>query len=517
MPVVGPGWPPSRGATPVASDAPDGGISTRERLDNAFPPSLAFTRTMAGSEVDEATAPAPDAPLAPGETGDEATVTEEGVELERTVGLGGALAVGVGTMIGAGIFVFPGIAAGDAGPAAAASFAIGAVVALLVALPASELATAMPKSGGGYYFISRGMGAVAGAVIGISLWFGLVFASAFYLVGFGSYAAAVFAEAGVPLPFDPVTPLAVTFAVALTAVSVTGTENTAKLQNAVVALLLGILGVFLFVGVLSAVGIVGRPSAPEDFAPFGYGPIFSTAALVFTSYLGFVQVATIAGEIKDPDRNLPLGMLGSVLIVGVFYVVTIFVSTSALGSRELARFGETAIVEVARAVLGPVGAIAILVGGLLATLSSANASILSSSRAIYAVSRDDLIPAWAGRINLRYGTPHVSLALAGGPVVALTVIGGVELLAEVASFLHLVMYGLICVALIVLRRDPPEWYDPEFRMPGNPVLPALGAIASFGLIAFMQPLSRYVGAAIMLVAVAWYLFYARDVTLKGEI
>ncbi len=111
---------------------------------------------------------------------DEATITDD-AELERTLGLSGGLAIGIGTMIGAGIFVFPGLAAGRAGPAAAASFAIGAVVALLVTLPASELATAMPKSGGGYYFISRGLGTLAGAVVGLSLWFGLVFATAFYL------------------------------------------------------------------------------------------------------------------------------------------------------------------------------------------------------------------------------------------------------------------------------------------------------------------------------------------------
>jgi hypothetical protein len=179
-----------------------------------------------------------------GETTDEATVHDEGTELERTVGLGGGIAIGVGTMIGAGIFVFPGIAAGQAGPAAAGSFAIGAVVALLVALPASELATAMPRSGGGYYFISRGMGALFGAVVGLSLWFGLVFASAFYLVGFCHYATAVLAEAGIPTGGSLVTPLALVFGLLFTLLNVTGTENAAKLQNGVVAVLMAIIVAF---------------------------------------------------------------------------------------------------------------------------------------------------------------------------------------------------------------------------------------------------------------------------------
>ncbi|MDG5777504.1 APC family permease [Haloarculaceae archaeon H-GB1-1] len=442
---------------------------------------------------------------------------DERVELERTIGLGGGLAIGVGTMIGAGIFVFPGIAAGRAGPAAAASFAIGGVVALLVALPASELATAMPRSGGGYYFISRGLGTMAGTMVGISLWLGLVFASAFYLVGFGSYATAALAEVGIGFAVSPVTVLGLAFGAVLTALSVTGTENAAKLQNAVVGLLLVILTLFLGYGGLDALGVFGNATTPETFLPFGTVPVFTTAALVFTSYLGFVQVATVAGEIQDPGRNLPLAMVGSVLVVTVFYVVTVFVATSAIGSTRLAGFGETAIVEVARVLLGPLGAVAIFVAGLLATLSSANASILSSSRAIFALSRDALLPRRAGTVNLRYGTPHLALAMAGVPVLGLVALGEVELLAEVASFLHLVMYGLICVALVQLRRNRPDWYDPSFEVPGYPVVPALGAVASFGLIAFMQPLSQLVGVALMIAAAGWYVFYARDVSLRGKL
>jgi amino acid transporter len=452
-------------------------------------------------------------------TTDEATVTEEGTELERTIGLSGGVAIGVGTMIGAGIFVFPGIAAGEAGPAAAGSFAIGAVVALLVALPTSELATAMPRSGGGYYFISRGIGSLFGAVVGLSLWFGLVFASAFYLVGFGYYAQDLLARVGVALGgFDVVVPLALVFGVFLTVLNVTGTENAAKLQNGVVAVLLAIIVGFLTFGGLSSFGLIGNPEPiGESFFSQGTFPVLTTAALVFTSYLGFAQVATVAGEIKDPGRNLPLAMVGSVLIVGVLYVATIFVAVSAFGSERLATLGETAMVTVAESFLGPVGAFLILVGGLLATVSSANASILSTSRAIYAVSKDALLPRFASRINLKYGTPHVALGLAGGPILALILLDEVELLAEVASFLHLVMYGLMCVALVALRRDEPEWYDPDFRVPGYPVVPILGALASFALIGFMQRPSQLIGLAIMLLSAGWYYYYARDVTLKGAL
>ncbi len=449
---------------------------------------------------------------------DEATITDD-AELERTLGLVGGLAIGIGTMIGAGIFVFPGLAGSEVGTAATVSFAIGGVVALLVALPTSELATAMPKSGGGYYFISRGLGTLAGVIIGLSLWFGLVFATAFYLVGLGYYVLDGLAELGISIGLSSgilVPVIAVLSGIGFTVLNVTGTENAAKLQNGIVALLLSMLVVFLGFGMLEAVGVVDTDTPPgEAENVWAVGPVLSVAALVFTSYLGFAQVATVAGEMKNPGRNLPLAMIGSVLIVTTLYVLTIFVATSVFDQDALEAAGETAMVEVGRELLGRPGALVILLGGLLATMSSANASILSTSRAIYGVSKDALLPRWASRVNLKYGTPHVALGMAGGPVIALAATGEVEILAEVASFLHLIMYGLICVALLAIRRDEPDWYNPDFTVPGGPVIPVLGAIASFALIAFMEPVSIAIGIGVVIITAGWYFYYAREITLRG--
>jgi amino acid transporter len=302
-------------------------------------------------------------------------------------------------------------------------------------------------------------------------------------------------------------------AILLTGISITGTENTGDLQNWIVGSLLVILGGFLGHGGLDVLGVFGRQQVPEAFFPYGSMPVFTTAALVFTSYLGFVQIATVAGEIKAPSRNLPRAMIGSVVLVGTLYVLTIFISTSLLGSGRLAELGETAVVNVGRSIAGTFGAAALLGGGLLATLSSANASILSASRSIYALSRDDLVPNQVERINRRYRTPHVALLLAGGPIAGLILFGRVEVLAEVASLLHLFMYGLICVALLVLRQSSPDGYAPTFRCPGYPVVPVLGALASFGLVAFMNPLSIGIGGGILLATAGWYLYYARTVTI----
>ena len=436
-------------------------------------------------------------------------------ELERTLGLRQAMAIGTGTMVGAGIFVFPGLAAGRAGPGAVGSFLIGAVVALLVALPAAELATAMPRSGGGYYFVSRGLGSFAGALVGFGQWVGLVFASAFYLVGFGHYLADALARLG--LSGVPVGGVGAVAGAALTLVALVGAEKTGNLQDALVGVLLVVFGGVLGYGLTTATGVVGASRLPSTWLPFGAMPVLTTAGLVFTSYLGFAQIATVAGDVKDPGRTLPRAMVGSVLLVAALYAGMLLVSTSTFSSEQLAEFGETAAVEVAAELLGPVGALLLVVCGVLATLSSANASILSASRGVYALSRDDLVPHRAAAVNRRFGTPHVSLALAGVPVVLLVLTGRTELLAEVASALHLVMYGLLCVALLALRHRRPAWYRPSFTSPGGPVVPVLGAVASFGLLGFVQPLATAVAAGVLLLAGGWWAATARDVDLRrGE-
>ena len=424
-------------------------------------------------------------------------------QLERTLGFGEAFTIGIGTMIGAGIFIFPGIAAGRAGLAASVSFGLGAIVALMVALSVAELATAIPKSGGTYYFVAEGLGPAVGAVVGLGLWWGLVFASSFYLVGFGLYIDKITAELGLGWSVSSQT-IGIVSALLLTLVNILGTEKSGEFQNIIVGSLLTILAIFVGYGLLDAFGVMGRATVPEDFAPHGIWPIFTTASLVFTSYLGFAGIANMAGEIEEPSKNLPRALVGSVALAGALYVVTILISTSAFGSERLAELGETALVEVGRSYLGQAGAVAILVGGLLATVSSANASLMGSSRSVYALSDDGILPGWVSEINESFGTPHAAIVSAGIPIAAIILFGRVEVLAEVASFLHLVLYGLMCVSAWKLRNEAPDWYNPSFRAPGHPVVPLLGGAASFGLIFFMNPVSQMIGAGVLLAGWGWY-------------
>lgn len=444
--------------------------------------------------------------------------------LERTIGLSGAMAIGMGTMIGAGIFVFPGLAVGRAGMGATLSFAIGTVVAVLIALPTAELATAMPESGGGYYFVSRGLDSFLGGMVGISLTIGLVFAAAFYLVGFGEYTLAVFAELGFQtLLSTTVAALEMNYVIAiiggltLTAISILGTEHVESVQNSLVGLLAAILVVLLTYSGLDVLGILGQPTVATELLPFGPLSVLTTAALVFTSYLGFAQIATVAGEIVEPNRTLPLTLVGSILIVGLLYILTMFVTASTFSPAQSRSLGETAIAEVARAHLGLPGTVAILLAGFLATLSSANATLLGGSRVLHALSRDDVVPEQASRISQGYGTPHFALSFVGGLAIGLVVVGPLDTLAEVASFLHLVMYGLLCVTQLRLARSDPTWYEPSFQCPGMPYLPVIGALATLGLIAFMQPLSQLIGVVVIVFSGLWYQVYTDGGDLTAEV
>ncbi len=428
--------------------------------------------------------------------------------LSRTLTLPAVLAIGVGTMVGAGVFVFPGLAGGEAGAGAVISFVIAGGIALLVALCTAELATAMPSSGGGYFFVSRVMGPRLGTLVGLGQGFGLVFATAFYLTGLAEYLIELLAEFDVDIG-SPVALIGLGVAVLLLALNLFGTEKVGQAQNYIVGGLLIILLTLFGYGLLSVFGLVGEANLPEEVVPEGWGAVFATTALVFTSFLGFVQIATVAGEVKAPHKNLPRGLIFSVLIATGIYALVLFVTTSVFPADELSEMGETATVEVARELVGGIGAIAILFAGLLATLSSANASILSASRTVYALGKDRLLPKKVGSLHEQYGTPHIGLAVVGLPIIACLFLGRIEVLAEVASLLHLILYGLICVTLILCRRRRPLWFAPTYRTPFYPVVPILGTIACFGLIAWMEYLSMAIGGGVILLSLAYFFLFDR--------
>jgi amino acid transporter/nucleotide-binding universal stress UspA family protein len=444
-------------------------------------------------------------------------MTDQDKELAEDLGLLSALTIGVGTMIGAGIFVLPGQAAVAAGPAVALSFVVGGVISLFTALSASELGTAMPKAGGSYYYVNHALGPLFGSVAGWGNWMGLAFASAFYTLGFGEYLATF-----VPLPALSVGPVGLTTfqvgallaGLAFIAVNYVGAKETGGVQIVIVTVLVGILTVFSVLGALQADLSTLRPFFPSETG--GVAAVMPATGLVFVSFLGFAKITTVAEELKNPGRNLPLAVVGSVLIVTVTYAIIMVVLMGVINWRQLGpEFTNTPVLDVAEIAFGSVGLAVVGVGlltfaGLLATASSANASILASSRINFAMGRDRLISARLNAVHPTFATPYRSIAVTGGLILLFIVLGDVKTLAKAGSVLHLIVYGLLNLALIVMREaDVPE-YQPEFTVPLYPVVPILGAVTSFGLIAFMEPVE--IGLSLVFVGggLVWYLAYARN-------
>ena len=434
-------------------------------------------------------------------------------ELAKDLGLVSAMTIGIGTMIGAGIFILPGVAAQEAGPVVVLSFFIGGCIAMLNALSVSELGTAFPKAGGAYYYVNRSLGPVFGSISGLGDWLGLAFASAFYTIGFGQYLRELLTLPHI-LFLNDIQVGAILAGLIFVGVNYIGAKETGGIQTVIVTLLLIILGVFAIVGWFSFDW--GTVTGTGGLTPEGTAMILPVTGLVFVSYLGYAKIATVAEEMKNPGRNLPIAIVGSVAIVTVIYTILVTLMIGIVPWSELHPDAPVAdAAEVAfPAVVAGAAATVITLGALLATASSANASILASARINFAMGRDKIVSDWLNQIHPRFATPYRSIAVTGGLILVFVIALGrdIELLAEAASVLHLIVYALLNAALIVFREtDHPE-YDPDFRVPLYPVVPILGITCSLGLIYFMPFWPQMIAIGFVVGAVVWYVLYARRKT-----
>ena len=448
----------------------------------------------------------------------------DGEELAKDLGLVSALTIGIGTMIGAGIFVLPGVAAQRAGPIVVVSFLIGGVIALFNALSVSELGTAMPKAGGAYYFINRSLGPVFGSISGLGDWLGLAFASAFYVIGFGQYLGEL-VELPSILFLNSIQVGALLAGVAFVGVNYIGAKETGGVQTIIVGILLVILTIFAIVGWFSfdwATITGGEGVSRETIAPLGTGEILPATGLVFVSYLGYAKIATVAEEMKNPGRNLPIAIVGSVVIVSIIYTILVTLMIGIVPWAELdleAPVAQATELAFPAAIAG-IAATFMTLAALLATASSANASILASARINFAMGRDEIITDWLNEIHPRFATPSRSIIVTGLMIIGFVVLLGrdIALLAEAASVLHLIVFALLNIAVIVFRETDHPGYDPEFKVPLYPIVPILGATLSLGLIFFMEFWPRVIAVGFVVGAVGWYILYARKRTpIQGSL
>ncbi|MEM6645926.1 MAG: amino acid permease [Bacteroidota bacterium] len=420
----------------------------------------------------------------------------EQTALLRQLGFWDALTIGVGTMIGAGIFLLSGVAVTLTGPAAIFSYLAAGLVCVITAASTAELATGMPTSGGDYYFVSRALGPVFGAISGIGIWLSLTFAIAFYLFGLGEYIA----------QFAPLTPFWGAFGggVLLVALNILGAKESGRVQVIVVLILLVILGGF---SAIAAFNIEAENYTP--FLPFGTSPIAATTALVFVSFLGFVKIAAVAEEIKEPSKNLPRTLIGSVLLVTVLYIIIVLVIAGLFPQETIGEVRDP-LTAAARSLLGPLGAGVIIFAGVLATLSSANASIFAASRINLAMARDRMVPNWLAAIHPKRLTPYRAILITGVLTLGLLLIESLETLAKTASVLQLYSYAALNIGCAFLRAARPDWYRPSYRIPGTPYVQIFAAIACLGIIAYSGLFAQAALVGLILCSLTWYMVWGRS-------
>jgi amino acid transporter len=414
-------------------------------------------------------------------------------ELERDLGLPAVMAISIGAMVGSGIFILPGLAMEMAGPAVVFAYFLAGVLVLPAALSKSEMATAMPEAGGTYLYIERAMGPLFGTIAGVGTWFSLTFKGALALVGGAPYLV---------LLFDlPVTPVALSVAVLLIVLNIVGAKQTGRMQIAIVAVMLAVMIWFI---------VAGTPSVEntrfEGFFDDGIEGILGATGFVFVSYAGVTKVASVAEEVENPDRNLPLGILGSLVVTAGIYVAIVAVMVG-VADRAALTDTETPMQIAAENALPAIGVGAVVIAALLALISTANAGILSSSRYPFAMSRDGLAPDVFEDVSDRFETPVNAITITGGVLLVLIAFVPIDDIAKLASAFKILVFILINVAVIAFRQGSIEAYEPSFESPLYPLPQLVGIVGGVVLLRYIGFVPLVGAVVITTGSMAWYYLF----------
>ena len=430
-------------------------------------------------------------------------MAESPPRLKKTLTLFDVYAISTGAMFSSGFFLLPGLATAKAGPGAVLAYFLAGVLILPAMFSKAELTTAMPKAGGTYYFLDRSLGPLAGTVGGLGTWLALVLKSAFALVGMGAYLVFYLDV--------PIKPLAVALTVAFAVLNVVGAKETSGLQRIFVTVLVAVLAFFVVQGLAEVAGLgaaeVGRQFTP--FLPFGGEGLLATIGLVFVSYAGLTKVSSVAEEVQDPDRNIPLGMMLSLATATAIYCVGVFIMVAVLEPSELR--SDLTPVATAAAVFfdwlpGGAGLVLIVVAAVAAFASTGNAGILSASRYPLAMARDGLVTRRLAVLGAS-GTPTAAIVLTSALMIAVILLLDVEGIAKLASAFQLLIFGLINVSVIVMRESHIASYVPGYRSPLYPWVQVVGIVAPLVLIAQLGALAIATSLGVVAVGVAWYVVY----------
>jgi len=422
--------------------------------------------------------------------------------LKRSLGLGHVFVISTGGTISAGLFFLPSFAAAKAGPSAILAYLIAGLLALPAMLSVAELSTAMPRAGGLYYFLARALGPAGGTVTGVATWLSLVMKDAFALLAMSAYLALI----GIDLPSKLT---AVILILLFTLLNIVGSKTSASIQIAMVGFLLAVVVWYL------ATGIPEVGNASGNFEPFftkGSEGLIAAIGLVFVSYGGLTKVASMAEEVEDPSRNIPLGVILSLFVSTVVYTLGVLVVIAVIPQAEL--FGDLAPIHTAAEAFMPaVGAGFVIAAALAACASAANAGILSAARYPMAMSRDGLMSNSFSKMS-KFDTPIWGIVLTGLGMIVIVVAFGAGSIAKLASAFVLVKLALVNVAVIVLRSARINSYAPGFRSPLFPYLHIFGIGLSLYLIFKLGLLPIVLVCASVALTIVWFRYFGSKKTTQ---
>ncbi len=461
------------------------------------------------------------------------------VALSRDLGLIAVTMIGVGAMIGAGVFVLTGIAAGQAGPGLLLAFLLNGCIALIIGGSYAELSSCFPAAGGGYLWVKQGMNDLFGFLSGWMSWSAQSLACALYALAFGAFFVqllglwgldlAQFCHTdaghtghGCPLLHWSQVALGVAMAVLFTYINLKGSSETGLIGNVVTSIKILILLLLGGFGVAKMLGDAGGSvttiveTSFQPFLPFGFLGVFVAMGLTFIAFEGFEIIAQSGEEVRNPTRTIPLAIALSIVVAVFIYLLTALVVMGAISSPDptlpvyafLAQLGELGMVEVAAQIFPVGGKFILLLAGLASTTSALNATLYGSSRVSFAMGRDGNLPPIFSRINPKTMSPLIAVAFSGLLVVIMAIALPIEDVAASADIMFLLLFMMVCYSVISLRTRRPD-LERKFKLPFTPFLPWLGIIICSLLALSLLRLSLLAwGVTLLWIAIGLFIFLA---------
>lgn len=425
------------------------------------------------------------------------------MNLKRDLGWKEATSLGTGAMVGAGIFILSGVAAGQAGPAVMLSFAIAAILLILLGLCYAELASKYPRAGGSYEYVSQTMGPFVGTLIGWSYWGAWLAASSFVSQGFGNYLHSL---TGFPPLFSAVILLLV-----LGVLNILGIRLSSIIQVGIVIIEIIVLLVFFVLG-FSHVNY----SFYIPFSPNGVEGILAAALVGFLSMVGWDVIVDAGEEIRNPNKTIPKAILSAIIIVLFLYSGLLFVSIGVV-PWEVLGASAVPVALASQQFLGNFGPTLISIVIVIALPATANAFIISISRTAFAMGRNGVLPRKIGIIHSRFQTPVYAIVLGVTIQIIFTLVSSVNIAVNATGFLYLLTFIFTMIAFFISRRkDVTEEKSQKFSVPFYPFLPAIALILCIGLLIPIGSSGFIAGLIWLSIGFSIYLIRIKSIKLTKE-